>query len=447
MLDWKKRRGTMRDRVDNSVDDVRTYFGGPWLVRVVGGLLGVYLLVAMLVGWYWSQEPDLFPVQQDAQAAAERAGRQMVTGYTTVETLKEVVDTLLTKPGGYISNDIFPPGIWMDNMPSWEYGVLVQVRDISRALRKDFARSQSQSTEDADLARAEPRFNFDNKSWALPASESEYQEGIKSLDRYLARLSDPNQPNAQFYARADNLNNWLGDVATRLGSLSQRLSASVGRVKLNTNIKNPEEVQPGEAPKVEEVVQETPWLQIDNVFYEARGQAWALSHLLRAIEVDFADVLAKKNHPAVQLRRRAVRAAPDPEQGGLSGVLGPRRRRHGPGRRALRRLRRPRTGGRAGNPRRGSARTWPLLLRRTGQPALVRGVFRRLRCALASAGGGNLRSPLHPSRTGAGRGSQPAVLPRFPAGVAPVPGCLSRGCRHFTDQWRIFALSICSQCC
>lgn len=313
MLDWKKRRGTMRDRVDNSVDDVRTYFGGPWLVRVVGGLLGIYLLVAMLVGWYWSQEPDLFPVQQDAQAAAERAGRRMVTGYTTVETLKEVVDTLLTKPGGYISNDIFPPGIWMDNMPSWEYGVLVQVRDISRALRKDFARSQSQSTEDADLARAEPRFNFDNKSWALPASESEYQEGIKSLDRYLARLSDPNQPNAQFYARADNLNNWLGDVATRLGSLSQRLSASVGRVKLNTNIKNPEEVQPGEAPKVEEVVQETPWLQIDNVFYEARGQAWALSHLLRAIEVDFADVLAKKN-ATVSVRQiiRELEAAQEP---------------------------------------------------------------------------------------------------------------------------------------
>lgn len=91
--------------------------------------------------------------------------------------------------------------------------------------------------------------------------------------------------------------------------------------------------------------------------------------------------------------------------------------------------------------------TWPLLLRRTGQPALVRGVFRRLRCALAPAGGGNFRSTLHPSRTGAGRGSQPAVLPRFPASVAPVPGCLSRGCRHFTDQWRIFALSICSQCC
>lgn len=31
------------------------------------------------------------------------------------------------------------------------------------------------------------------------------------------------------------------------------------------------------------------------MFYEARGRAQALAHLLRAIEVDFADVLAKKN--------------------------------------------------------------------------------------------------------------------------------------------------------
>lgn len=217
----------------------------------------------------------------------------MVVGYTTVETLKTVVGTLLDKPGGYISNDRFPPGIWLDNMPSWEYGVLVQVRDLTRALRK-FRRSQSQSAEDADLAKAEPRFNFDNKSWILPSSESEYLEGINSLSRYQARLSDPNQKTAQFYARADNLNNWLGDVGTRLGSLSQRLSASVGRVKLNTALKT-EVPAPGQVPQVGEEIEETPWMQIDNVFYEARGQAWALSHLLRAIEVDFADVLAKKN--------------------------------------------------------------------------------------------------------------------------------------------------------
>jgi hypothetical protein len=219
---------------------------------------------------------------------------------------------LLTKPGGYISNDRFPPGLWMDNTPSWEYGVLVQVRDLTRALRKDFARSQSQSAEDSDLAKAEPRFNFDNKSWVLPSSESEYQEGISSLSRYQARLSDPSQKNALFYARADNLNNWLGDVGTRLGSLSQRLSASVGRVKLNTALKT-EVVAPGQVPQVDEEIVETPWMQIDNVFYEARGQAWALSHLLRAIEVDFADVLAKKN-ATVSVRQiiRELEASQEP---------------------------------------------------------------------------------------------------------------------------------------
>ncbi|WP_430447716.1 MAG: DUF2333 family protein [Pseudomonas piscis] len=294
MLDWKNRADSAPERAAQPKSATRSYFGSLLFSRALATLLGLYLLVTGALGWYWSQEPALFPVQQNAQLAAEKEGRQMVVGYTTVETLKTVVSTLLDKPGGYISNDRFPPGIWLDNIPSWEYGVLVQVRDLTRALRKDFARSQSQSAEDADLAKAEPRFNFDNKSWILPSSESEYLEGINSLSRYQARLSDPNQKTAQFYARADNLNNWLGDVGTRLGSLSQRLSASVGRVKLNTALKT-EVPAPGQVPQVGEEIEETPWMQIDNVFYEARGQAWALSHLLRAIEVDFADVLAKKN--------------------------------------------------------------------------------------------------------------------------------------------------------
>ena len=296
MLDWKNRAGRAQDRVDDSAVGTRPrgYWGGVFFSRALGVLVGLYLLVTLVIGWYWSQEPALFPVQQNAQLAAESQGKQMVIGFTTVETLKTVASTLLDKSGGYISNDRFPPGLWLDNMPSWDYGGLVQVRDMSRALRKDFARSQSQSAEDGDLARAEPRFNFDNRSWVLPSSESEYREGIKSLTRYQDRLSDPSQKSALFYSRADNLNNWLGDVATRLGSLSQRLSASVGRVKLNSSLKT-ETVMPGQVPQVDEEIVETPWMQIDNVFYEARGQAWALSHLLRAIEVDFADVLAKKN--------------------------------------------------------------------------------------------------------------------------------------------------------
>ena len=87
-----------------------------------------------------------------------------------------------------------------------------------------------------DLAEAEPRLNFQSDSWILPASETKYRESIRYVEAYLRRLADTNDPNAQFYARADNLTDWLAIVEKRLGSLSQRLSASVGRARLNTDL-------------------------------------------------------------------------------------------------------------------------------------------------------------------------------------------------------------------
>src|SRR5690606_25009173 len=105
MLDWKKKVSAMRDSVDDSVEGASSYFGGIWASRAIGGVVGVYLLGSLVVGWYWSLEPELFPVQQQAQAAAADAQVQLVPGYTTVETLKSVAGTLLDKSGGYLSND------------------------------------------------------------------------------------------------------------------------------------------------------------------------------------------------------------------------------------------------------------------------------------------------------------------------------------------------------
>ena len=252
---------------------------------------GILILFLSLVGWYWSQEPDLFSVKANAEKLATENAQNVINGYTTTATLYTLAGTLLNKPGGFLRNDIMPPGVLMDNMPNWEVGVLIQVRDMARALRKDFSRSQSQSREDTDLAVAEPQFNFDARSWILPSSEREYQRGIDKLQSYMTRLSDPND-SAQFYARADNLTRWLGDVETRLGSLSQRLSASVGKPRLNTDLSGAAAQSTDSAVLIDV---KTPWSQIDDVFYEARGTSWALIHLLRAVEVDFADVLDKKN--------------------------------------------------------------------------------------------------------------------------------------------------------
>lgn len=253
-----------------------------------------YLIVVLVLGLYWSREPDTFDVNETAKLKAETTNTKIVTGFTTTSALIQVASTLLDKPGGYLTNDVTPPGIYLDNIPEWEFGVLVQTRDMTRAFRNDFSRSQSQSTEDKDLIIAEPRFNFDSDSWLFPATESEYRTAIKALNRYLLRLSDPKQMNAQFYARADNLSDWLAQVEKRLGSLSQRLSASVGQENINIDLAGDSAAQQS-TPTPGQQYTKTPWMQVDNVFYEARGQAWALLHFLKAVEKDFAPVLEKKN--------------------------------------------------------------------------------------------------------------------------------------------------------
>ncbi len=144
--------------------------------------------------------------------------------------------TLLDKRGGYLSNDRFPPGVLMDNVPNWEFGVLTATRDLARTLRNDWSRSQTQSVEDKDLQEAEPLFSSPNDRWLLPSSESQYRKAIAHVDGYLVRLADHDATNAQFYARADNLADYLQVVSTRLGSLSQRLSAAAGQVRIDTDL-------------------------------------------------------------------------------------------------------------------------------------------------------------------------------------------------------------------
>jgi hypothetical protein len=303
----------LKDRIADNKERLRDWWSDGGLVRkVLLAALVLYLVGAVIVGIYWSQEPESFSVKGIAQEKADELGVEPVVGFTTTATLMKITDTLLHKPGGYLNNALLPPGVWLDNIPRWEFGVLVQVRDFSRALRKDFSRSQSQSTEDKDLAIAEPQFHFDAKSWALPSSDGEYQRGLNALGRYLERLADKEASDAQFYARADNLRQWLLDVETRLGSLSQRLSASTGKRQLNTNLAGDSAAaQSTPTPDDEEI--KTPWTEIDDVFYEARGTAWALAHILRAIEVDFHDILEKKN-ALVSLRQiiRELEATQEP---------------------------------------------------------------------------------------------------------------------------------------
>lgn len=261
-----------------------------WLKAVAWALGGVLLFLTIL-GWYWSRTPDVFWVNQKAD------GERTVIGYSTTDTLIRAAETMLDKPGGYLTNDVAPPSVFLDNIPNWEFGVLQQVRDLARVIRNDYSRSQSQSKEDPDIAEAEQEFFSPNHTWVIPRPESEYRDAINGFIKYRDRLAGIGGPDAQFYARADNLREWLAQVEKRLGSLTRRLGDSVATTVINTDLAGDPAAE-ANTSLGDRVYVRTSWFEIDDVFYEARGTAWTLVHFFRAAEFDFAEVLADKNAEA-----------------------------------------------------------------------------------------------------------------------------------------------------
>ncbi len=269
-----------------------------WRIALLIGTLCVLIGVAMFI---FSSEPDPVTPEEaiNTYLSADRVegeGKPIAdkTGVAITAMTIHLIDSLQHKTGGYLSNDVTPPGILMDNVPSWEYGVLRNLRDISKVFRNSFATSGSQTKMDKDLAEVENKLSYDSEKWMLPSSESAYEDAARALQRYLHRIVDDNEADAQFYARADNLRRFFRVVSPNLGSYSQRLSESVGVDVENMALAGDKNAtQTTDAPK--QLFHKTPWYKIDNNFYEARGYAWALLQEVKALQIDFKDVLKDKN--------------------------------------------------------------------------------------------------------------------------------------------------------
>ena len=128
---------------------------GKW-TKVTAWVVGVIILLMFIIGIWASREPKIFWVNRSAEQDTA------VVGFATVDTLIRVAETLLEKNAGYLTNDKLPPFVFLDNIPSWELGVVNQMRDLGRVMRDDYTRSQSQSKEDPDVAEGAPRFFYDN---------------------------------------------------------------------------------------------------------------------------------------------------------------------------------------------------------------------------------------------------------------------------------------------
>ncbi len=259
----------------------------PTIAAVI--VLGIFIFIQ-----WASLEPDVFDVTEEAVSHSGIDNiKQLPEGYIYTSTLARIGETLINmngdKNGGYITNDpIF--SVLMDNMPSWEAGALLVLRDAVSALRNHLARSQSQSKENHNLSKAEPYFYFETDSWIIPPTEGEYGKGVDELHQYLADLADKTNNDANFFARADNLGQYLQVVEKRMGDLSHRLSLSA--VQEADLRKDAGFADAGSTERVLPV--KTPWMDVDNIFHEARGATWAFLHIFKAMRIDFEDTLEAK---------------------------------------------------------------------------------------------------------------------------------------------------------
>ncbi len=269
--------------------------GWLWRILLIIGTLVAMVLLAMFI---FSSEPETITPEEALAKYNPTEGEDNLsankTGTAITAMTVHLIDSLQDKSGGYLSNDVTPPGILMDNMPEWEYGVLRNLRDISKVFRNNFSTSGTQTKLDKDLAELENKLSIDSEKWMFPSPESSYDDAARALQRYLNRLLDDNDTDGQFYARADNLRRFFRVVSPNLGSYSQRLSESVGVEMENMSLAGDASAkQTTPAPK--QLFNKTPWYKIDNNFYEARGYAWALLQEMRALQVDFKAVLEDKN--------------------------------------------------------------------------------------------------------------------------------------------------------
>lgn len=268
-----------------------------WIWKPLVALLVIYLLVCIVLGIWWSWTPALtdprqavelqrgFPQTVDTgnQTAQSQPGVQ--PGEALLASNIAILDTLLEKPGGYLRNDVMPPGLWLDNMPSWERGVTEQVRDAVTML------GASLNVGNAPLSQANESLAGDLDSWRWPASETVLLATRNNLGEAFTALENAAGPNDANPASAPNqeaateadapatpdasaLADWLEQVQQRLQVQTRQLAANVGQ-----------------SPGGDQQDESTPWLRIDNVFFEARGTTWALLQLMQAAKIDYANVI------------------------------------------------------------------------------------------------------------------------------------------------------------
>jgi hypothetical protein len=189
----------------------------------------------------------------------------------------------------WLPNDILWPTVLLDNPQSFQLGELEALRYAVKSLRDDLSRMRTTDHIDADADRAASNFFFEPTRWAFPSTESRYRRAIEELQRYRGRLE---RGEAAFSPRVDNLHKFLGDLASLLGGVSNRLANAPRDIRTRITDETAGNII---LEREQEIRHVTPWREIDDNFYYARGVLYVVRQLMIAVQYDFAETITQRN--------------------------------------------------------------------------------------------------------------------------------------------------------
>ncbi len=252
--------------------------GGRWWLPSLKTLGMIPLvLIGLLVVYYVGGMLWLTKVDDDTQFGLPTTAPE--GGSLAVAVAADLIERE-TETYRWVANDpFFLPGYGLDNMPNFQQGIVTAMFRFTSELRDEVARIRGSSAEDPEAKAAAGFLSYPGDvwifnpqvSWWAPTapSEKQYGEGMRALRRYNLRLSEGE---AVFETRADNLQTMIDRFTSDIGSAS--------------------------ATTARHLADRSGWIPDftgDDLFYANKGRLYAYYLLMRALEVDFAKVIAEKD--------------------------------------------------------------------------------------------------------------------------------------------------------
>jgi len=231
-----------------------------WIAPVLAAIVALLLLAGPLLMHYGQIAHNDLPTADQRFAPGEK----FAPGEPFATTLAAIIRHELDSRTGWRPNDfiLWGPSLWADNNANRQLGIIQAVRESGRIFKDNLTKVSSDEF-DPELVEADTAFRNDAGKFWLPSAESKYRAGVKHLRNYIAGLkTEPlksrpiNQRNIELIKLFQAWTDLLGGAHAKLYS------------------------------------DEIPWMELDDVFYDAQGFAHVMHQLIVAVHIEYRETIA-----------------------------------------------------------------------------------------------------------------------------------------------------------